>query len=418
MTRVHAHDELIPPSRRQARAVLLLGTLIFFAFGYSFLSLPAVAPSLLNYPPWHVTPSTLGILASATALGQVIGAFMGSGLSDIYGRRACIAVSVGWCSGCMLFTGLASSLIAFGVGRFLLGIGLGILLPLVSTLVVDWSRLGRRSLYCGVALSAIQLGGLAAISASHIFLAGREFHWVFLVGVLPILLVPVCLTLIPVAEPSEASLPDRATRRNSHVVSSEWWGLFEPGWLASSILFCIASFVGLLLIFGASSWLPTLMVHAGYDQHSTFEFVLAFYFGAAGITLIFSMIADWVPIKLCVFTLFLCAAVAMRTLTMHEGYLAMVGTVALCGGGVVGAQSVIISYVARYYPYQMRNTALSFVVGIGYCGSIIGPTYLSFLDGLKSDPAAGFSSFVALAMVGAVAIFLIPRGRSERSLTD
>ncbi|KAB1139651.1 aromatic acid/H+ symport family MFS transporter [Streptomyces luteolifulvus] len=412
---VQVHGELIHQSRWRARAVLLLGTSIFFIFGYDMLSLQAVAPSLLSHSTWQVTPGTLGMLASATALGGAIGAFMASGLIETYGRRSVIAVCVGWVSGCMLFAGLTPNLLAFAFSRFLLGVGLGILAPLICVLVVDWARLGRRSLYCGIAQSGLPLGGVAAASANHTFLAGMEFQWTFLVGALPILLVPVCWNLIPTEEPSEAFLPDRATRRDARVVTGEWWGLFEPGWPAASILFSVTCFIGLLLAHGVTSMLPTLRAGAGYDPSHTLEFVIAFNGGAVVISLLISMIADWVPAKLCVAALFLCASAAMRALPTVEGHLAILGMVALAGGGILGSQNVICAYAARYYPHQLRRTALGFVLGVGRFGSVIGPSYITFLIGVSSDPAAAFYSLVIPALIGAVAIILVPHGRrSER----
>ncbi|MFH8698568.1 MFS transporter [Streptomyces chartreusis] len=414
-THTQAGSESMRRRRRRARTVLLLGMLVFFAYGYDLYALQTVAPSLLNHPTWDVTPGTLGTLASFTALGEAIGAFGVGRMSDVHGRRTPIAICVAWISGCMLAAGLVTGLPAFGVTRFLLGIGLGALAPLVCAVVVDWARVGRRSLYCGMALSAIPLGGVAAASAGRGFLPGMEFQWMFLAGVLPVLLVPACWNLIPAAAPEEASLPDRATRRDTEVVSNEWWALFEPGWLAASILFSLASLIGLLLIYGASSWLPSLMTDAGYDFDSTLELVLVFNCGAVAGTLLFSMLADWIPAKICVVCLFLAAMVALRALTTAEGHTALLAAVALAGAGILGAQNVINSYVARYYPHRIRGTALGFTLGVGRFGSVLGPSYLTFLIGVNSDAKAGFYALVIPALIGAVVVFLVPRGRrSER----
>ncbi|MFJ9543263.1 MFS transporter [Streptomyces sp. NPDC101225] len=410
-TYVHARTELIRPGRWRRRAVLLLGTLVFFVFGYDLFSLPAVSPSLLRQPNTQVTAGVLGVMASVTALGAAIGGFMANRLSDTYGRRATIASCAAWISGCMLFTGLTSGPAALGVSRFLLGIGLGVLAPLVCVLVVDWSRPQRRSLYCGIAQSGIPVGSVAAASTDHFLPTGMGLQWVFLIGALPILLAPLCWSFMPVAKPTEASVPDRASRRDAQVVSREWWGLFEPGWAVASILFSIASMIGLLLIYGVNSWLPTLMAETGHGVSSALMFVIAFNSGAVVVTLLFSMIADWVPAKLCVVTLFLCATAAMRALTTTEGHWAILGTVTLAGGGILGSQNVICAYVARYYPHQMRGTALGFTLGIGRFGSIVGPSYLTLVIGVSSDPTVGFYFLVVPALVGALAILLVPRGR-------
>ncbi|MFC5219889.1 MFS transporter [Streptomyces coerulescens] len=385
--------------------------MLYFVFGYDLFAQQVVAPSLLNHSTWRVTPGTLALLASITALGGAIGAFVSSGLSSTRRRRASIAISVGWISGCMLFAGVTSSFVAFGVSRFLLGIGLGVLAPLICVLVVDWSRPERRSLYCCVAQSGIPLGALAAAGADHTLLAGTNFQWMFLLGALPILLGPVYWTLIPVEEPLEASVPDRATRQDARVVTSEWWGLFERGWLLASTLFSIASFIGLLMIYGVGYWLPTLIA----DLSSTFEFVIAFNSGAVAVTLLFAAIADRVPSKLCIVTLFMCAMVAMYVLPSLESRLAILGMVALAGGGILGAQNVLCAYVARYYPRPMRSTALSFTLGVGRFGSFIGPSYVILLLGVSSDPKSDFYDLVTPVVIGIAAILMVPAPTSRQS---
>ncbi|MFE7445197.1 MFS transporter [Streptomyces chartreusis] len=411
MAHAPVSDERSRPGRWKERVVLVLGTLIFFIFGYDLLALGAVTSSLLNHPTWHVTSGLLGMMNGVTALGAVLGAFVANRLSAAYGPRSLIAVCVGWISGCMLLTGLAPSLLIFGASRILVGVGLGVLAPLVCALVIAWSPIGRRSLYGGIAQSGIPLGGVAAASADHTVLAGLGYQWVFIAGVLPILLVPACRRLIPVEEPHEAFLPDRATRQDARVVTREWWGLFEPGWLVASIVFSTASVIGLLLIYGASSWLPSLLAGAGYDLGSTLEFVVAFNGGAVAITLAFSMIAERVPPKYCIGILFLVAAAAIHAVTVLEGRLAILAMVALAGGGILGAQNVMCSYAARYYPYEMRGTALGFILGVGRFGSIIGPSYLTLLIGVASDPGIGLYALVTPALVGAAAVVWIPRGR-------
>ncbi|MCZ4602817.1 MFS transporter [Streptomyces sp. Lzd4kr] len=409
--RNQASNKLMPRNRWKARTVLLLGMLVFFAYGYDLYALPAALPALLNHHTWGVTLGTLGTLASVTAVGEAIGAFVAGQLSDVYGRRTPIAICVGWISGCMLFAGLVTDLLAFGIARFLLGIGLGGLAPLVCAVVVDWARVGRRSLYCGMGLSAIPLGGVAAATVGRGFPPGTEFQWVFLVGVLPIVLVPVCWKLIPAAAPEDAVLPDRVTRRDTEVASNEWWALFEPGWMMASILFCSASAIGLLLIYGTSSWLPSLMTGTGSDPNSTLDLVIVFNCGAVVGTLLFSLLADRIPVKICVVVLFLCAMGALRVLTTAEGHAVLLGAVAVAGAGILGAQNLMNSYVARYYPHRIRGTALGFTLGVGRFGSFVGPSYLAFLIGLNSDPKTGVYALVIPALIGAVAIFLVPRGR-------
>ncbi|MGK3204291.1 MFS transporter [Amycolatopsis sp. MEPSY49] len=390
------------PSPRRAAAGLALGVCILFIDGYDLFVLGTVGPSLLHYQPWGATPATLGLLGSVTALGMPIGAIAAGWAGDVRGRRAPMAISLGWISVWMLLSALAPSLWLFGATRFATGIGLGALIPLVVAFVTDWAPPARRSLFGGIALTGVAFGGLAASLLGRAVLPELPFQRLFLIGAVPLLLTPVVWRLVPHEVPAteaDASAP---------VAAGTVSRLFAPGYRLPTLLFWAASFLGLVLVYGASTWLPTLMVNAGYDLSSSLEFAITFNLGAIIGTVVVTPIADRGYLKPVTVTCFLLAAVAMLTLSTPQPRWLLLAMSALAGLGALGTQNLVNTYVARFYPAQIRGTALGFSLGVGRLGAIAGPSYLAAVTVLITIPDAGFYAFVVPAVAGALVIAALP----------
>ncbi|WP_405015149.1 MFS transporter [Kitasatospora sp. NBC_01539] len=411
------------PNRRTSLLVLLIGVLVLFIDGYDLFVLGTVGPSLITDPEWHIAPTTIGTLGSLTALGMPIGAIATARMGDARGRRLPITLCLAWISLCMLLSGLAPGIGVFGLSRFLTGIGIGALSPLVTALIVDWAPPRRRTLFVGVALSGIALGGVVVACIGRAVLPGVHFQTLFLVGLLPLLLVPVCWKAIPSHRPAYAAAPDTATPASAATATageaeSGWAALFAPGRRLAVVLFCLVAFLGLVLVYGASTWLPTLMIKAGYDLSSALEFTIAFNGGAIVGTLAVALLADRGHLKTATLGLFTAAAVAMLVLTRHHDHNLILAMSALAGMGTLGTQNLVNAWVGRYFGPELRGTALGFVIGLGRLGSILGPSYLTYVTTVSVAPSAGFYAFVAPALLGALAVAFIPTRRGDAARED
>ena len=390
------------------RWALPLGVLILFIDGYDLFVLGTVGPSLLAYKPWGAGPPTLGLLGSVTAFGMPIGAFVAGRASDTWGRRLPLVATLAWVSLGMIVAGLAPNLTVFGLGRFLTGIGIGALTPLIVAYVADWARPHRRTLHVGLALTGIAVGGLVVAFVGRAVLPGVPFQSLFLVGAIPLLLLPVCWYAIP------AGLPDQdiAVHAEDGAATGEpLRELFGPRYRAATILFAVAGFFGLVLVYGASTWLPTLMVQAGYDLRSALEFAMAFNGGAILGTIAAAMIADRGHLKSSTVVCFLCAAVAMVVLSSGHARWVILLMSAVAGLGTLGTQNLVNGYVAHFYPARLRGSALGVSLGLGRFGSILGPSYVTLILVVFVVPAAGFYGFVLPAVLGAIVIAMMPAAR-------
>ena len=84
--------------------------------------------------------------------------------------------------------------------------------------------------------------------------------------------------------------------------------------------------------------------------------------------------------------------------------------VAVAGACTIGTTILVNAYTATFYPAHMRATGLGWALGIGRLGAIAGPIYGAFILGSGWGLDANFYAFAVPAVVGAVAMLLVPRG--------
>ncbi|WP_327668751.1 MULTISPECIES: MFS transporter [unclassified Streptomyces] len=390
-----------------ARAATALGLAMLCIEGYDLFILGAAGPSLLNHPGWDVTKSTLGLLGSLTALGMPIGSVAAGWAGDLYGRRRPMVISLAWLSVWMLLSAVAGTLGLFAATRFATGIGLGALIPLVTAYVSESATPARRNLQVGTALTGLAFGGIITGVLGRALLPAWDFHSLFLFGVFPLVLIPVVWRLVPASVPSAAGgeRPTSANRLGEILVARH---------RRATLLFWAATFTGLVLVYGAGTWLPTLMVKNGYDLSSSLEFSIAFNAGAVLGTLAAVLFADRGLLKAATVASFVLAALAMITLSTPQPRPVLLLASAVAGLGALGTQNLVNIAVAHYYPPHLRGTGLGFSLGVGRIGAVVGPSYLGAVTVLFAWPKAGFYAFVVPALLGAwlAAMF---KGTSRRS---
>ena len=84
-----------------------------------------------------VTPAIAGQLGSYALFGVLVGALIAGSVGDVFGRRKVMLFAYAWFSIGMAATALTSSVAAFGLMRFLTGLGVGALVATTAALVSE-----------------------------------------------------------------------------------------------------------------------------------------------------------------------------------------------------------------------------------------------------------------------------------------
>ncbi len=173
-------------------------------------------------------------------------------------------------------------------------------------------------------------------------------------------------------------------------------GLFRGGEWAQTLLYWLASFGGLLLVYGVATWLPTLMRGEGYDLGSALTFVVLFNLGGIVGMLVAGRACDrfGAPRISAVWFALTAAGVFLLAVRMPLGVTCLV--VLLTGVFLNSAQTMIYATVSIRSTPGDRATAVGWTSGMGRFGAVFGP----WLGGQLLAAGNGDWGFTAFALAG------------------
>ncbi|MGH9010014.1 MAG: MFS transporter [Acidimicrobiia bacterium] len=384
---------------------LCFATIVFD--GYDLIVYGSVVPELLDYGPWGLTPQRVGNIGSLALAGMLIGALAVGALTDLIGRRKVLLGCLVWFSLAMGACAVAPSAGLFAAARFLAGLGLGGVMPTTVALTVEYAPADRHHRYNALMFSGYSVGGVLAALLAIWFLPDYGFRMLFGLGMLPLVtVVPLAWRFLPESrqfrERSSAGAPAKAAGGLPRA-------LFSGPKLAASVLFPLASFCGLLLVYGLNTWLPKIMQKAGYPLTSSLAFLVMLNVGAVIGALSGSTVADRLGAKLVTAAGFVVAACAVLLMSRGLSIGTLYVVVAAAGLGSVGTQILLNGYVASYYGADHRASALGWTLGIGRLGAILGPTVGGWLLASSLGVDWNFYTFAIAATAGAVLVMCVPR---------
>ncbi|AWN30325.1 MFS transporter [Streptomyces sp. NEAU-S7GS2] len=415
---------------RSVAPVLALCWLAVFFDGMDVNVYGAVMPHMLDDPGLGLTPGAAGAIGSWTTFGMLIGALGTGTLTDWLGRRPVLVASVLVFSAGSAVCALAAAPGPFGAGRFFAGLGLGGLMPLCLSMVMEFAPPRRAALATGLLMTSYHAGGMFATGLGLTLAPALGWRWVFWAGVLPaVVAAPLLLRLLPespgvllakgrtaeaeavadrygMARPAPADAPAQGAKGRLAAVLA----LFRPGVRLATPLLWLASFCGLLLVYGVSTWLPQMMRASGYGLTSSVSFLLIINAGGIAGMLIAGRIADrYGPVRVSALWFLLTAAGALllgARLPLGVTYV----VVAVTGVWLFSAQVMVYAAANRVYPAAERATGLGWVTGIGRTGAVAGPWLGGTLAATANDQL-GFTAFALAGLLGALAIGSVPLAR-------
>ncbi|MER6346783.1 MFS transporter [Streptomyces sp. NPDC001595] len=415
---------------RSVFPVLALCWLAVFFDGMDVNIYGAVMPYMLDDPGLGLTASDAGTIGSWTTFGMLIGALLAGNVTDWLGRRPMLVGSVTLFSLGSALCAAAGSAGTFGAGRFVAGLGLGGLMPLCLAMVLEFAPPRRAALTTGLLMTSYHAGGMAATGLGMTLAPAAGWRWVFWAGVLPaVVAVPLLLRLLP---ESPVVLLARG-RREEAVAVADRYGLprpvpvvapaagakgrlaairelFRPEARFATPLLWLASFCGLLLVYGVSTWLPQMMRSSGYGLDSSISFLMVINAGGIVGMLVAGRTADRFGAVRVSAIWFLLTAAGALLLQAHLPLGVTYVVVAVTGVWLFSAQVMVYAATGTVYRDSERAAGLGWVTGIGRTGAIVGPWLIGVLA-QGGNESWGFTTFALTGAVGALAIALVPLAR-------
>src|SRR3954467_1987672 len=419
--------------------VVGLATLGLIFDGYDLVVYGTVVSTFLRNPNeiGPVTPQIAGALGSYALVGVLVGALLAGTVGDILGRRKVMLAAYAWFSIGMAFTAMTSSASMFGIWRFITGLGVGALVATTGALVSEYAPKGKKNLVNAITYSGVPIGSLLAALLAIILLHTIGWRGMFWIGALPLVtLFPLAIVRMP---ESVAWLASRGRLEEARAISVKtgvpmleeapkapgtagtaipvgggragFAGLFGPGYLFPTIVLGLMSATGLVLVYSLNTWLPELMLRAGFNAKGSLSFLLVLNGGAILGALAGSRVADRLGPKPVVAGAFLIGALAIGALTLSAPLGILLIIVAIAGLGTSGTQTLIYGFVANYYRTNVRGAGVAWCAGFGRLGGVGGPLLGGFLVGAGLALDSIFYVLAALGLLGLVLTLLVPVGR-------
>ncbi len=418
--------------------IVALATTGLIFDGYDLVVYGAVVSTFLHDPSHigNVTPAIAGLLGSYALVGVMCGALLAGMVGDILGRRKVMLMSYAWFSLGMALTAMATTTTAFGWLRFATGLGIGSLLATTAALVAEYAPKGRKNTINAITNGGIPLGSLLAALLAIVLMQHIGWRGMFWIGALPIVtLLPLAYFRMPesiawlvsrgrvdearaLSERTGVPMPEAAPATASTNAPAQagklgFAGLFSAHYLFPTIVLGLMSATGLMLVYSLNTWLPEIMLRAGFNAKGSLSFLAVLNGGSLFGALAASQAADRFGPKPVVAACFATGALALVLLTLGFPLAGLLVIVAVVGLGTSGTQTLIYGFVANYYRTNVRAAGVAWCAGFGRLGGIGGPMLGSTLIGAGLALDAIFYVLAGLGVVGMLLTLLVPMERSQ-----
>ncbi|WP_407412433.1 MFS transporter [Acinetobacter sp.] len=403
--------------------------------GYDLAINGVVLPLLMQ--EWGMSAVQAGMLASTALAGMMFGAMFFGMLADKIGRKKVILICVTLFSGFTFLGGFAENPTQFGVLRFIAGLGIGGVLPNLVALTSEYAPQKLRSTLVTGMFSGYAMGGIMAALLGTWLTPSFGWQIMFWIAGIPLLVLPLLFIFLPeslaflvkqqktekaLAIVQKLSPEDKVTPQTvlvfneSKVPAASISALFKQGRLPGTLLFWLAFFMCLLMLYALGSWLPKLMMAAGYSLGSSLTFLLALNIGAVIGTAGGGMLADRFHIKPVIISMLTVGILALIGLGFNSPQPVIYFLVSLAGASSVGCSILLYSYVAQFYPLAVRSTGLGWASGVGRMGAIVGPIVIGFLLGLELPHKFNFLAVAVPAVLAVIAIAFIRPAKEQEEV--
>ncbi len=402
-------------------APVLLGTIMLFD-SWDSIAIAYVMPSLVK--EWGLGPATSGTLISSGYIGQFLGAMLLGSLAERFGRLPVFTVSVGIMGALALACAFAPNYEILFAIRLVQGLAIGGAIPVAISYVNELAPTQTRGRYFAIYQWLSMAGYAVASLASTVVIPELGWRWLFGLGAMPLVLMPLVLLTLPESprwlarigriDAARAALAklggtlgvvpagDAApTEIGPKIRPTE---LFAPALRRRTLVIISIWFLTYFANFGLTTWIPTIYT-------KVFNVPVADALLYAALPAVLFLVA--IPVA----GLFMdskgrrpvaiigaaAAGVALITLTQYKpseiGLL-----VALIATGQVGssvAAFVIWPYTAESYPTHVRAIGLGVCSSVARGASMLTPVFVGVIlqMGASIDLVFGVFGIFAFAVV-------------------
>ena len=395
-----------PVSERRLLGIAGLGWL-FDAMDVGILSFIIAA----LHAEWKLTPQEMSWIGSVNSIGMAVGAFVFGLLADRVGRKYVFMITLLFFSIGSGLSALTTTLWAFLVLRFFVGMGLGGELPVASTLVSETVAPERRGRVVVLLESFWAFGWLAAALISYFIIPAYGWQIALLITAIPAFYA----LYLRIALPDSPKYEKLAQERKPTVVENVknvWSRKYaRPTAMLWIVWFCVVfSYYGMFL------WLPSVMVMKGFSMIQSFEYVLIMtlaqlpgYFSAA-------WLIEKAGRKMVLTVYLLGTAVSAYFFGSAESLALLLASGMFLSFFNLGAWGALYAYTPEQYPTSIRGTGAGMAAGFGRIGGILGPLLVGYLVARGTEISMIFLIFCVAVIAAVAVIFFLGTETKQKEL--
>ena len=302
-------------------------------------------------------------------------------------------------------------------------------MPNVVALMTEYAPKRIRSTLVAVMFSGYAIGGMASALLGSFLVVDYGWKIMFYIAVIPLLALPLLWKFLPESLmfmtkkgetekvravvhkiAPELNIPSTASFKLDEPVAGDeapLRALFQQGRMFSTLMFWVAFFMCLLMVYALGSWLPKLMIQAGYSLGASMLFLFALNIGGMVGAIGGGVLADKFHLKPVLTIMFTVGAIALILLGYNSPQAVLYGLIAIAGAATIGSQILLYTFVAQFYPAAVRSTGMGWASGIGRIGAIVGPVLTGALLTLELPHQMNFLVIAIPGVIAALAIFMV-----------
>jgi MFS transporter, AAHS family, 4-hydroxybenzoate transporter len=380
---------------------------------------------------WAVPRTAFASVVAAGFVGMMVGGAIAGVAGDRLGRRLALIASVLLFGVSTLAASRVDGLLALGVMRFFIGVGLQGASPNAAALVAEYVPLRQRAFAITATIVCIPLGATVAGLIAIPVLPSLGWRALFVIGGLLSIAISVSLMrFLPESPRYLARRPKRwpelvhVLQRMGHKpAASVGFVDLTEGSVASAPMRAIfnspldtvalwsAFFFCLLAVYSGFNWIPSLLSGAGLASTVASAGITAWNLGGVVGAITGGLAIARFGSKPAMLTMSagaIVGALVMRSMPISatSPTLPIIGLLAIIGGFVNAAQVTMYALAAHIYPSTVRATGVGVATSVGRIGAILSPYAATWvlLSGNQSFftlvAAAMLAVFLSLALIG------------------
>ncbi|MCK1997201.1 MFS transporter [Psychrobacillus psychrodurans] len=350
---------------------------------------------------WNLSPEQMGWIGSVNSIGMAVGALVFGVFADKVGRKKIFMITLLMFSIASGLSALTTTLAAFLILRFFVGMGLGGELPVASTLVSESVEAKERGRVVVLLESFWAAGWIISAIIAYFIIPDYGWRIALLITALPAFYtIYLRLKLPDSPKYTEKKSESRSIMQNM----SEVW---TKKYAKRTLMLWIVWFTVVFSYYGMFLWLPSVMVIKGFTLIKSFEYVLIMtiaqlpgYFSAA-------WLIEKAGRKFVLVTYLLGTAASAFVFGSAETTTLLIVSGILLSFFNLGAWGALYAYSPEQYPTVIRATGSGMAASVGRIGGILGPLLVGTLVMRGYEIGYIFTIFCIAIVIGVLAVMFL-----------